>query len=89
MKYVTKTIDFSPMLCNEQEAIAACIYDMKGKGYKLATETFIGISWVLLVFETAQRIYGKTEKSLRKHLVTWSVLLGAVFISWEEKVPYS
>ena len=51
MNYVSRKVDYSPILCNEQEVISECICDMKGKGYKLATETFIGISWVLLVFE--------------------------------------
>lgn len=53
MRYVSKRVDFSPILHNKQEVVARCVHDMKGKGYKLATETAIGISWAVLVFETA------------------------------------
>lgn len=53
MKYVSKKVDFSPILHNKDEAVAKCIRHMKGKGYRLATEADVGISWAVLIFETA------------------------------------
>ena len=51
MKYVSKRVDFSPVLHDKKEAVARCIRDMTGKGFKLTAETAVGISWAVLVFE--------------------------------------
>lgn len=52
-KYVCKKVEFSPIRMNMKEVVGECVKEMNEKGYRLETETEIGIYSAILVFKAA------------------------------------
>lgn len=53
MKFVSRRIDYSPVLEDMDAHVSDLKEDMKKKGYRLCSESEIGIYSVVLVFQAA------------------------------------
>ena len=50
VQYISKTVDFSPLLKDENEQINKCISQMEQEGYRFEMVAHTGIAWAVLVF---------------------------------------